>query len=107
VSRAQRTHERSKRRRQGKSDALDSDRIARETLSDPRLPVAFKRAGNDSGPDDTKELPSLWHKERRSIVKQCQQLLNEAETLLSELPEGIRVSQPDTTKVRPRLARSP
>lgn len=101
---AQRTHERSKKRRQGKSDALDSERIARETLSDPRLPLAFKRAGDDSGPDETKELLSLWHKERRSIVKQCQQLLNEAETLLSELPQEIRFSLPDTAKVRPRLA---
>lgn len=101
---AQRTHERSRRRRQGKSDELDSERIARETMADPRLPLAFKRAGNDSGPDETRELVSLWHKERRSIVKQCQQLLNESETFLSELPEDIRASLPETAKVRPRLA---
>lgn len=101
---AQRTHERSRRRRQGKSDVLDSERIARETLSDPRLPLAFKRAGDDSGPDETRELLSLWHKERRSIVKQRQQLLNEAETLLSELLDGLRETLPETSKVRPRLA---
>ena len=99
-----RTNERSRRRRQGKSDALDSERIARETLADPRLPLAFKRAGGDSGQDEQSDLLSLWHNERRSIVKLRQQLLNEVETLLSELPEGLRSGLPDTKEVRPRLA---
>lgn len=99
-----RTNERGRRRRQGKSDALDSERIARETLAHPDLPLAFKRAGGDSGPDEQNELLSLWHNERRSVVKQRQQLLNEVETLLGELPEELRDSLPTTKAVRPRLA---
>ena len=99
-----RTNERGRRRHQGKSDALDSERIARETLAHPDLPLAFKRAGGDSGPHEQTELLSLWHNERRSIVKQRQQLLNEAETLLGELPEELREKLPTTTAVRPRLS---
>ncbi|HAW09642.1 MAG TPA: hypothetical protein DCX12_00945 [Chloroflexi bacterium] len=57
-----RTAERARGRFQGKSDVLDSERIARETLAHPELPVAFKRAGDDSGPDETIELIGLWHK---------------------------------------------
>lgn len=98
-----RTSERARRRRQGKSDVLDAERIARETLADPKLPIAFKRNAGDSGPHEVHELISLWHKEKRSIVKQRQQLLNESETLLSELPERLRVALPATSAVRPRL----
>ena len=42
-------HDRARQR--GKSDTLDSERIARETLAHPLLPKAFKRAGQDAGPD--------------------------------------------------------
>jgi transposase len=101
---ATRTAEHNRRRRQGKSDALDSERIARETLAHAELPVAFKRAGSDSGPDETHELLSLWHKARRSINKRRQQLLNESETLLGELPVDLRCELPATKKIRPRLA---
>jgi transposase len=101
---ATRTAEHNKRRRQGKSDALDSERIARETLAHKDLPLAFKRAGNDAGPDEPTELLSLWHKARRSLNKTRQQLLNEAENLLNELPDDLREQLPDTKKVRPRLA---
>jgi transposase len=100
---ATRTAEHNRRRRQGKSDALDSERIARETLAHRDLPLAFKRAGSDSGPDETHELLSLWHKARRSINKRRQQLLNESETLLGELPDDLRNELPATKKVRPRL----
>jgi hypothetical protein len=98
-----RTAEQSRRRRDGKSDALDSVRVARETQSDPAMPTAFKRAAGDAGPDETHELMSLWHKARRSILKSRQHLLNEAEHLLRELPEDLRESLPDTPDVRPRL----
>jgi len=46
----------------------------------------------------------LWHKERRSVVKLRQQLLKEAETLLSELPDNVRDGLPTAKEVRPRLA---
>lgn len=98
-----RTAEQSRKRRQGKTDALDSVRIARETQADPNMPVAFKRAGGDAGPDETLEQIALWHKARRSMLKTRQHLLNEAEALLGELPETIRETLPDTSDVRRRL----
>lgn len=99
-----RTAERARGRFQGKSDVLDSERIARETLAHPDLPVAFKRSCDDSGPDETSELMSLWHKERRSVLKTRQHLLNESEALLNDLPEELRGCLPQTAEVRPRLA---
>ncbi len=100
-----RTSERTRRRRrQGKSDVLDSQRIAKETLEDPRLPVAFKRASGDSGPDETHELLVLWHNARISLKKSRQHLLNEAESLLVALPDELRDQLPETKAVRPRLA---
>lgn len=98
-----RTAEQSRRRRQGKTDRLDSLRIAREVQADPDLPVAFKRALGDAGPDETHELLALWHKQRRSLLKSRQHLLNEAESMLIELPEAIRATLPETAEVRPRL----
>lgn len=98
-----RTAEQSRKRRQGKTDRLDSLRIAREVQADPDLPRAFKRAAGDAGPDETHELLTLWHKQRRSLLKSRQHLLNEAESLLIELPEAIRATLPDTAEVRPRL----
>ncbi|MGH9187364.1 MAG: IS110 family transposase, partial [Acidimicrobiales bacterium] len=98
-----RTAEQSRRRREGKTDALDSVRVARETQADPAMPTAFKRAGGDTGPDEIHELLSLWHKARRSILKSRQHLLNQAEHLLGELPEELRAALPDTKEVRPRL----
>lgn len=98
-----RTAEQSRRRRQGKTDALDSVRVARETQADPAMPMAFKRAVGDAGPDETHELLSLWHKARRSILKSRQHLLNEAEHLLGDLPEQLRAALPDTADVRSRL----
>lgn len=98
-----RTAEQGRKRRQGKSDELDSVRIARETQADPDLPLAFKRAGGDAGPDETSELLSLWHKARRSLLKSRQHVLNECEALLCELPEELRATLPDVADVRPRL----
>lgn len=98
-----RTAERARRRRQGKTDALDSARIARETLADPGLPVAFKRAGGDAGPDENGEVMALWHQARRSVLKSRQHLLNEAEALLVALPLELRETLPDTKDVRARL----
>ena len=50
-----RTNDRDRARRQGKTDAIDSVKIAREVQADPELPAAFKRAGGDAGPDETTE----------------------------------------------------
>jgi transposase len=91
-------------RRRGKSDRLDAERIARETLAHPLLPRAFKRTAGHAGPDEQTELLALWQRERRSLRTSCQQLLNEAEMLLCELPLELREQLPDTSAVRPRLA---
>ena len=101
---ANRTPRSDRARQRGKSDTLDSERIARETLAHPLLPRAFKRAGQDSGPDELHELLSLWHNQRRSILTSRQHLLNEAEHLLCGLPLELREQLPDTKAVRPRLA---
>ena len=83
---------------------LDSERIARETLAHPLLPRAFKRAGDGQGPDEQRELLALWHNARRSILTSRQHLLNEAESLLADLPLDVREQLPDSKAVRPRLA---
>jgi transposase len=98
-----RTAEQGRRRRQGKSDALDAARIARETLADPRMPVAFKRAGGDRGPEPVHEQLLLWHKTRRSLRKTIIHLLNEADHLLIELPLELREQLPRSRDVRRRL----
>jgi transposase len=101
---ANRTPRSDRARQRGKSDTLDSERIARETLAHPLLPRAFKRAGQDQGPDELHELLSLWHNQRRSILTSRQHLLNEAEALLCQLPLALREQLPDSKAVRPRLA---
>jgi transposase len=100
---ANRTARSDRARQRGKSDTLDSERIARETLAHPRLPRAFKRAGQDRGPSELHELLMLRHRQRRSIHKSRQHLLNEAEFLLCELPLALREQLPDTKAVRQRL----
>ena len=97
-----RTAERSRQRRRGKSDSLDAERIARETLAEPGLPRAFKLI-EGGGPDPVREMISLWHGARRSVAKIRQQLLGESEALLHQLPEHLRDRLPATKKIRPRL----
>jgi len=101
---ANRTPRSDRARQRGKSDTLDSERIAREVLAHALLPKAFKRAGQDQGPDEQHQLLALWHNRRRSILASRQHLVNEAEHLLCELPLALREELPDTKAVRPRLA---
>lgn len=98
-----RTGRQDRARQRGKSDALDAERVARETLAHPLLPRAFKAAGRVSAPDERRELLTLWHNERRSLMTSRLHLLNEAEFLLAALPETILVRLPDTKEIRPRL----
>src|SRR5262249_8918891 len=95
--------ERARNRRQGKSDTLDAERIAREVLAHPNLPLAFKRSQQSAGPDQMGELLGLWHQARCSLQKSRQHLLNEAENLLHALPEAIRDRLPAGKHVEPRL----
>jgi len=101
---ANRTPRSDRARQRGKSDTLDSERIARETLAHSLLPKAFKRAGADSGPDEQHQLLALWNNRRRSILTARQHLVGEAEQLLCELPLELREELPETKAVRPRLA---
>jgi hypothetical protein len=82
---------------------LDSERIAREVLAHPLLPKAFKRAGQQQGPDEQHQLLALWNNRRRSILTSRQHLVGEAEDLLCELPIELREQLPDTKAVKPRL----
>lgn len=100
---ANRTPRSDRARQRGKSDALDSERIAREALAHPLLPRAFKRAGQDAGPGEDQQLLALWHNRRRSINTSRQHLLNEAEQLLCDLPIELRDQLPESRTVRPRL----
>jgi transposase len=99
-----RTGRQDRARQRGKSDVLDSERIARETLAHPLLPRAFKRAGDDAGPDQQAELLAVWWQARCSLVKRRQQLLSETEALLRDLPLELIERLPDAKPVRPRLA---
>jgi transposase len=69
-----RTAHHDRARQRGKSDTLDSERIARETLAHPLLPKAFKRAGQDAGPDRQIELLAVWWTARCSLIKRRQHL---------------------------------
>jgi transposase len=101
---ANRTARSDRARQRGKSDTLDSERIAREVLAHPLLPKAFKRAGQDQGPDEQHQLLAIWHNRRQSILTSRQHLVNEAESLLCELPLVLREQLPSSKAVRPRLA---
>ena len=90
-----RTARHDRARQRGKSDTLDSERIARETLAHPLLPKAFKRAGQDAGPDEQTELLAVWWTARCSLLKRRQHLLTEAEALLRELPLELVEQLPD------------
>jgi len=99
-----RTAHHDRARQRGKSDRLDSERVARETLAHPLLPRAFKRAGDDAGPDEQAELLAVWWQARCSLLKRRQHLLSEAEALLGDLPLELIERLPDSQAVRPRLA---
>jgi hypothetical protein len=86
-----------------KSDTLDAERIARDLLAHPDLPLAFKRSQRAARPDQVVELLGLWHHARRSLLKSQQHQLNEAEDMLQALPEAIRDRLPASKAVWPRL----
>jgi hypothetical protein len=98
-----RTGRQDRARQRGKSDELDSERIARETLAHPLLPRAFKRAGDQAVPDERAELLAVWWQARCELIKRRQHLVSEAEALLVELPLELIERLPDTKAVRPRL----
>jgi hypothetical protein len=83
-----RTAHNDRARQRGKSDTLDSERIARETLAHPLLPRAFKRAGQDAGPDEQAELLATWWQARCSLVKRRQHLLSDLDRWISPVEDA-------------------
>jgi transposase len=97
-----RTSARRRGRHEGKTDRLDSHRIAVETQTNSRLARAFKNA-ESTGPNSTRERIALWHNARRSLTKIRVQLLGELDALVHELPEELRSTLPTTKTVRARV----
>ena len=89
-------------RHEGKTDRLDSHRVASETQTNPRLARAFKHS-TPAPPDPTRDQISLWHNARKSLTKIRVQLLGELDALVHDLPEGLRSQLPVMKTVRARV----
>jgi transposase len=83
------TSARGRGRHEGKSDRLDSHRVAAETQANPRLARAFKHAVS-AGPDSIRDRMTLWNNARKSLTKVRVQLLGELDALVQDLPENLR-----------------
>lgn len=83
------TSARQRGRHEGKSDRLDSRRVAAEAQTNPRLARAFKHAV-PAAPDSVRERMALWHNARKSLTKVRVQLLGELDALVQDLPEELR-----------------
>jgi len=97
-----RTSTRGRGRHEGKSDRLDSHRIAAETQRNPRLARAFKHS-EPAAPDPVRDRIALWHNARRSLTKIRVQLLGELDALVHDLPEDLRDQLPVMKTVRARV----
>jgi transposase len=89
-------------RHEGKTDRLDSHRVAAETQTNVRLARAFKHA-EPAPPDPVRERIALWHSARRSLTKIRIQLLGELDALVQDLPEDLRGQLPAMHTVRARV----
>jgi len=89
-------------RNEGKSDRLDSHRIAVETQINDRLSHAFKHH-HPAAPDQVRDEMTLWHNARKSLTKIRVQLIGELDALIHDLPEDLRSQLPSTTTVRARI----
>ena len=89
-------------RHEGKTDRLDSHRVAAEAQTNPRLARAFKHAAS-APPDAVRERIALWHNARSSLTKVRVQLLGELDALVHDLPEDLRRQLPATKTVSARV----
>jgi transposase len=89
-------------RHEGKTDRLDSHRIAAEIQTNTRLAWAFKQA-EPAAPDSIRGQITLWHNARKSLTKIRVQLLGELDALVHDLPEALRRQLPTTKTVRARV----
>jgi transposase len=97
-----RTARRGRGRHEGKSDIIDSHRIAHETQANPQLACAFKRS-TPSAIDPTREQLALWHNTRKSLTRVRVQLLGEIDMLIHELPEQLRAPITGAKTVRAKV----
>lgn len=97
-----RTARRGRGRHEGKSDIIDSHRIAQEAQPNPQLACAFKRA-TPAVIDPVREQMALWHNARRSLTRVRVQLLGEIDMLIHELPERLRVPITGHKTVRAKI----
>ena len=96
------TSARQRGRHEGKSDQLDSRRVAAEAQTNPRLARAFKHAV-PAAPDPIRERMALWHNARRSLTKVRVQLLGELDALVHDLPEDLRIQLRPSKTVSARV----
>ena len=96
------TSVRQRGRHEGKTDGLDSHRVAAETQTNDRLARAFKHA-EPAPPDSVRERVALWHNARTSLTKIRVQLLGELDTLVHDLPEDLRGQLPTMNTIRARV----
>jgi transposase len=89
-------------RHEGKSDRLDSHRIAVEAQVNDRLAHAFKQH-HPAAPDQVRDQMTLWHNARKSLTKIRVQLIGELDALIQDLPEDLRSQLPATTTARARI----
>lgn len=89
-------------RHEGKTDRLDSHRVATETQTNARLARAFKHAVS-AAPDSVRERISLWHSASTSLTKIRVQLLGELDALVHDLPEDLRSRLRPAKTVRARV----
>jgi transposase len=97
-----RTARRGRGRHEGKSDIVDSHRIAQETQANPQLGCAIKRA-TPTVIDPIREQMALWHNARKSMTRIRVQLLGEIDMLIHELPERLRAPITGAKTVRAKI----
>lgn len=89
-------------RHQGKSDRLDSHRVAAETLANDRLAHPFKQH-EPLAPDPVRDRIALWHNTRISLRKIRVQLIGELDAMIHDLPEELRDHLSTRMTVRARI----
>jgi transposase len=89
-------------RHEGKTDLLDSHRIAAETQTNDRLARAFKQS-EPAPPDAIRDRIALWHNARRSLTRIRVQLLGELDALVHDLPESLLEQLPAKKTIRARV----
>lgn len=95
---ARRTAEGRRKRRRAKTDREDAFAIARETAAEAGLPPALPAITDEAG-----ELMATLVQRRKFLVRRRQQVLAEAEVVLSKMDLALIERLPSTKSVKARL----